>query len=273
MKNVLGFVARGETERPGAPAAAAKEAEPVRSLASVRFQGEGRALTYYNDRFRLEVGDRVFVSGCLAGKPGTVEKVTTRFRIAPADYQRVIARARGALRGTFEAVLDKMICYDRLSMTPEEFRSWILPPEGEEKELVVGDGYSLDLSAMEEAEDFSRPVMERAQEYCSRGKVAYLSVTGGVGTAFVEGTEWYRVDFRLDGEKMTEMYCDCPYPGLCKHLLAAALTLRALKKELADPERDFVALDRSRFWTMAARTAKRVALDVRDDRARKGSAT
>ena len=60
---------------------------------------------------------------------------------------------------------------------------------------------------------------------------------------------------------MTEMYCDCPYPGLCKHLLAAALTVRALvMKGKLQPDEDFVAIDSNRFWNMVARTTKKVTL-------------
>lgn len=75
-------------------------ANPVRSLVSVRFIQDGRAFTYYNDKFALEVGDHVFVSGQLAGQLGIVEKVTTRFKINLADYQRVISKASAAIHGT-----------------------------------------------------------------------------------------------------------------------------------------------------------------------------
>ena len=70
-----------------------------------------------------------------------------------------------------------------------------------------------------------------------------------------------QINFRLEGDIMTEMYCDCPYPGLCKHLLAVALTIRALvaKSEL-QPYANFVAIDSNRFWNMVARTTKKVTL-------------
>ena len=41
----------------------------------------------------------------------------------------------------------------------------------------------------------------------------YICVHGGTGTAFIEGTEWYEVNFMLDGDSMTELYCDCPGRG------------------------------------------------------------
>ena len=269
MKSILGF---GIGETPAAESAAVtpkEELSPVRSLVLVRFLRDGRAFTYYNGKFDLAVGDQVFVSGKLAGQPGVVEKVTTRFKINLADYQRVISKASAAIHGAYESVLDKMVSYDREALSPEEFRSWILPPahwdgdgsEEEEDEIIVGDGYELSLPGLEASEDADSAVLDRAVEYCRSGNVAYICVRGGVGTAFVEGTSWYEVNFRLSGETMTGMYCDCPYPGLCKHLLAAALTVRTMVKPGGlRPDADFVAIGKDRFWYMAARTVKRITL-------------
>ena len=265
MKSVLGF-GIGETEETAeTPPAPTVEQTPVRSLALVRFIGDGRAFTYYNDLFDLAVGDRVFVSGKLAGKPGIVEKITTKFRINTADYKRVIAKTCTSVRGTYEAMIDKMVSYDGCAMSPEEFRSWILPPkqaEGDEEgEILTGEGYELSLPNLEEDEETEREALDKAVEYCRSGKVAYISVINGVGKAFIEGSKWYEIDFRLNGDMMTGMYCECMYPGLCKHLLAAAITIRALAKTAGlDTERDFTAIDKNRFWSMVAPTAKRVTL-------------
>ncbi len=269
MKSILGF---GIGEKPAAESIAVtpkEELNPVRSLVSVRFIRDGRAFTYYNDKFALEVGDHVFVSGKLAGQLGIVEKVTTKFKINLADYQRVISKASVAIHGTYESMLDKMVSYDREALSPEEFRAWILPPahwdgdgnEDQEDEIIVGDGYELNLSELEGNDDVNATILERAVDYCRSGKVAYICVRDGVGTAFVDGTSWYEINFRLCGDTMTEMYCDCPYPGLCKHLLAVALTVRALVKHGSlDPDADFVAIGEDRFWSMVARTTKRVTL-------------
>lgn len=269
MKSILGF---GIEEKPVAESITVtpkEELNPVRSLVSVRFIRDGRAFTYYNDKFALEVGDHVFVSGKLAGQLGVVEKVTTRFKINLADYQRVISKASAAIHGTYESVLDKMVSYDPEALSPEEFRSWILPPahwdgdgsDGKEDEIIVGDGYELNLPDLESNDDVVSSVLERAVDYCREGKVAYICVRNGIGTAFVDGTSWYEVNFRLCGNTMTEMYCDCPYAGLCKHLLAVALTVRAMVKHGGlDPDADFVAIGEDRFWRMVARTTKRVTL-------------
>ncbi len=144
---------------------------PVCSLVSIRFAKSNRTLTYYNDKFDLEVGDHVFVSGRLAGQLGIVEKVTTKFKINLADYQRVISKADRSIHGTYRSVLDKMVSYDQDAMTPEAFRTWILPPahlleeENEKKEeIIVGEGYELDLSHLEDNDEVDPSVLQRAVE-------------------------------------------------------------------------------------------------------------
>lgn len=193
--------------------------------------------------------------------------LTTRFKINLADYQRVISKA-AAVHGVYEPVLDKMASFDRASMTTNEFGTWIMPPADAEKaddvkdnKIVTGEGYELSLCELENSDEVSRVVLERAVDCCRSGRVAFIAVGGGTGTAFVEGTAWYEVNFRLDGDTMTYMFCDCPYPGLCKHLLAVALTIRTLvKKGNIAPERDFTAIDNGRFWSMAAHSGKKVIL-------------
>ncbi len=268
MKSILGFGIVEEPETDSIIRTTIEPQLPVRSLVSVRFARDGRALTYYNDKFALEVGDRVFVSGKLAGQLGIVEKVSTKFKINLADYQKVIAKANKAIHGTYESILDKMVSYDQDAMTPDEFRAWILPPAhweddagSEDEEIVVGDGYELSLESLERSDEVSPVILERAADYCRNGKVAYIAVRHGVGTAYVEGSSWYEVSFSLNGDSIKEMYCNCPYPGLCKHLLAIALTIRAMVKVgKLNSDRDFVAFDDSRFWNMVACSTKRITL-------------
>ena len=54
---------------------------------------------------------------------------------------------------------------------------------------------------------------------------------------------------------MTDIYCDCPYPELCKHEVAAAFTLRMLFEQPQFKDiSDFMAMDHRAFWQLAART-------------------
>ena len=145
----------------------------VRSLVQVRFEDDGRVLTYYNDLFALSPGDRVFVSGKLAGTPGTVESVTTRFKINLANYEKVISLASMEVAGTYERIIDKMVSYDSCAISPEEFRSWILPPkhveDDEEEEIMTGDGYELSIPNLEEDDEAGQDALEKAVEYCRSG--------------------------------------------------------------------------------------------------------
>ena len=105
-----------------------------------------------------------------------------------------------------------------------------------------------------------KAVFDRAIDYCRNGNVAYLSISGGIGTAFVKGTEWYEVNFRYDDGLLVEMYCECPYPGLCKHLLAVAITLEALTKNGLNMEKDFVMVDDAYFWRFVSKGVKKITL-------------
>lgn len=71
----------------------------------------------------------------------------------------------------------------------------------------------------------------------------------------MKGTKWYRVDFCFSDGTMTDIYCDCPYPELCKHEVAAAFTLRMLFEQPQFKDiSDFMAMDHRAFWQLAART-------------------
>ncbi len=82
----------------------------MRTLVQVRFEGDGRLLTSCNDLFDLIPGDRVFVSGKLAGRPGTAEKITTRFKINFPREQE--GRALGSSALLFLMMNAAYICID-----------------------------------------------------------------------------------------------------------------------------------------------------------------
>ena len=143
MKMKIGFSIKRFEEEQELVLPEAEPLKPVRSLVQVRFEGDGRVLTYYNDRFQLAPGDRVFVSGKLAGKPGTVESVTTKFKINLTNYERVISMAKLEIHGHYERIIDKMVSYDSVAFSANQFRAWCLPPESEEDEIVAGEGYEI----------------------------------------------------------------------------------------------------------------------------------
>lgn len=265
MERMIGFLDNDDcgAKTPAVPAAIGNSTS-VRSLAKVRFESCTVPLTFYNDRFALQEGDAVYVSGELAGEPGVVVSVTTRFRIHTSDYERVLARLNLTIHGSFTRVCDKMVSFGQLAITPEQFGSWVMPPEAVEKkqeedeepdEVISGEGYAIDLNGIEHCEDIRSVIAERAVKYCREGCVRYLSLQNGKGCAYVKGTKWYRVDFCFSDGMMTDIYCDCPYPELCKHEVAAAFTLRMLFEQPQFKDiSDFMAMDHRAFWQLAART-------------------
>ena len=266
MKQAIGFSNRSEpAPAPAAPAPAAAAA-PVRCLAEVHFPSEDKHYPYYNDLFDLKVGDAVFVSGKFAGKLGFVTSVTTRFKIDLAYYKKVVAKPEFRFSGSFTPVLSMMLSPGSAAFPDAAtLKSWVQPPkdgDGEEiNQIVVGDGFAFDLEDFEQDDEVDEAKVERALEYCREGRVRYLSLQNGVGTAFVEGSVWYEVNFRYVEGQIWDMYCDCPCPGLCKHDIAVLVVLRALLRqpELFD-ESDFTAIDQSFFSKIVSMNRQSVVL-------------
>lgn len=255
MKNILGFTAPAEAEEQTMiPELVELTAEiPVKSLVQVRFVKRPMHLSYYNDKFDLKVGDFVRVTGALAEDVGVVTSVTTKFRIRARDYHRVVARLDLSLRGSFHREDKFMVAEGQNPLTPERIRSWFGPtvePDDEDEcpdEILSGEGYTLDLKHPDPGE-VSQSVMERGHIYYQEDRVKYLSVQNGVGCAFVEGGRWYQVDFCVDENgALTELYCDCPYAGLCKHAVATAVAMNHVYKN-----RGFVALEQRLFWKLVS---------------------
>ncbi len=259
MKNVIGFGAPQEEAL--APMKQNEIGVPVRSVVDVAFPDD-TVLRYYNDSFDLSVGDGVYVSGKRAGSMGIVKSVTTKFKINLSGYERVLARIDFQLRGSFEPVGVFMVGVTAdAGPSPELFRLWITPPADQEPEYACGEGYELELDHFEQDDEVDPKVFSRALDYCRQGRVRYLALRNGVGTAFVEGTAWYEVNFRYDAGRITELYCDCPYPGLCKHELAVLFMLRSLLKELkCNCLPDLTAIDQSFFWRTVSTNRQQVML-------------
>lgn len=57
-------------------------AEARKSVVQVYFAGRGMTLAYYNDRFDLHPGDKVYVDGKLEGMLGRVMEVNYNFKIS-----------------------------------------------------------------------------------------------------------------------------------------------------------------------------------------------
>ena len=88
---------------------------------------------------------------------------------------------------------------------------------------------------------FQPHILSRGLDYYSNNQVAIEEISEVQIVATVEGSDFYDVSIELTGEKISRMYCDCPYAedgSNCKHmaavLYAADQEYEALLKSPAD---------------------------------------
>lgn len=70
---------------------------------------------------------------------------------------------------------------------------------------------------------FKQHILERGAEYNQNGYVSAFGITEQGIEAEIEGTKKYHVNIELDGERITNMSCDCPHAesgNNCKHMAA-----------------------------------------------------
>ncbi len=196
------------------------------------FPGRGMPLTYYNDRFDLQIGDSVYVDGKLAGIRGKVTEVCRNFKIRPSDYQRVICRVDTEVRGQFLLTGGHFMTFDRTSIPFDKVLPWFCAPCGEE--YVTGsDDSGFFLDELEEMD--IRPVIEaRGEEYYADGRVVYLSLDSCRGRAIVRGTNPYEVEFDLQNGWVSHLTCTCPCAFTCKHEYAVMRKLQESLEFLVD---------------------------------------
>lgn len=247
---MIGFAFGNEntkkTEETSVPAV--REEKAVISLVKVVFGNSKTALDYYNDKFDLHEGDRVFVEGSNEGKIGTVVSVSTKFCINLKKYRRVVAHPTISFDGKFIRMNDKMVGLGSVCPTPDMMAAWLgYCPSVDE--LVCGEPFSVSLDGFGSEDGIEKAVFGRALEYCQTGKVLYIRVENGRGTAFVNGKNVYKVEFTLGNNTVENIVCDCPYPYFCKHAVAVVITLKMmLSEEQIESADSFTAIDRNFFW-------------------------
>ena len=77
---------------------------------------------------------------------------------------------------------------------------------------------------------FQEHILDRGESYYFDGAVLELHKTHGV----VEGTEDYEVDIEMEGGRICEMYCSCPYAeggNNCKHMAAVLFEIEEQSEE------------------------------------------
>ena len=72
-------------------------------------------------------------------------------------------------------------------------------------------------------------IVERGYDYYKRGRIAKVEqVDKGEFSAIAFGSEDYEVYVKIDGERIIEYECDCPYEwgNTCKHAVAVFYQIR-----------------------------------------------
>ena len=75
---------------------------------------------------------------------------------------------------------------------------------------------------------FSKRILERGESYYYGGTVDHISKTDDGYQAIVHGSDDYSVEITVNNNRITELYCDCPYAqdgNNCKHMAALLFEL------------------------------------------------
>ena len=209
-----------------------KHKYPQKSLVRVWFPERRISLSYFNDQFNLKVGDLVFVEGSLAGYRGQVVEVAHTFKIKKSEYKKVIAVANTEISGEVFFAGKSIIALDEKVLPYEKVRSWFFPPvseEEEEYEIVVGKEEEISLDTLEKMK-IDPTIRSRGEDYFEDDRVAYIEIEDDELRAIVQGSKNYEVTCKILDGKVTELLCNCPYPGTCKHEYATLLFLKEVKK-------------------------------------------
>lgn len=249
-----------ETEKtPIRKEASLKEArdQMPKTIVRVFFPSCSRTYTYYNDRFPLQPGDRVFVEGSMAGVQGEV------LTAVPANGQegpRVLSAADVQVSGTFLQAGSHLLTFDPAALPYQKFLSWVLPPV---PELAEGpESAPIRLQDLEGLEVPER-IFSRGADYYRDGRVWYLQQTGTVVRAVVQGTHPYPVRFSVQEGLVRRLNCGCPCEYVCKHQVAVLLQYKKLLRRIQDiPERqeDWTAAAKPVFFSCALDANPRAVL-------------
>jgi len=202
-----------------------REVVPRKSVVQVKFPGWSKTLSYYNDRFDLQVGDFVYVEGKLAGQRGRVMEVNYNFKIRLSDYKRVIALADTKVKGKFYFAGSHFVTFDREVIPPEKVITWFKASSDGEEFISGSDDSAFFLNDLKGMK-VSAEIVERGNDYYMGNKVLYTCVDGTKGYAIVEGSKPYEVEFEYCNGEVRCLTCSCYCGYNCKHEVAAMLQLK-----------------------------------------------
>ena len=172
----------------------------------------------------MKIGDRVLVSGKLAGVIGTVTDISYSFKIDLSKYEFVVRRVETHIKGEFYLTDNYMLTFDKSALSDDMAMSWFEFSILERGNIVEeSDGSCVDLDnavVTSEVEEYGNYL-----HFCNN--IMYASLRKNQGFAIIEDDgEYYSIDFKFKDNKITDFYCLCYNLNLCEHKYALMLTLR-----------------------------------------------
>lgn len=240
-----------EADAPAPEKEMPQPAEPRKSVVQVHFPGRDMDLAYYNDRFDLNPGDRVYVDGKLEGQLGQVTSVTYNFKIKLSQYQRVIARVDTEVHGSFFMAGSYFLTFDPQALPARQAAGWFRAPEKSDEEYASGtDNSGFRLEDMKDWK-VTQSVADRGHEYYLEDRVRYLCLDDTKGYAIVQGTQNYIVEFAYRDGEIRNLTCDCFCSYPCKHEVAVMFQLRDILKTIDESCRE--TFEKTRYFAAVAK--------------------
>lgn len=199
---------------------------PCPCLVAVQFPHRNLTCTYFNDRFELHPGDRVYVEGKLEGHMGQVTHVDYNFKIKLSQYKKVIGMVETRVKGSFIAVGNHLLTRDAQTLPYEQARTWFLPPDTDEEPYVsYSDGEHFPLQDLTQF-NVDPEVAQEGHEIYMEDQVVYWEVDHTKGRAIVNTLQPYEIEFTYQDGQISNLTCGCYHAGVCMHRVAAILQLR-----------------------------------------------
>lgn len=222
---------------------------------------------YLNDKFDLAVGDKVYVDGKLAGKIGEVCEVLTKFKVNLKYYKYVLKKIDYDMEGSYKKLDNFVVGIGDNAVAFDKMLDWIKAPpspDEEEDEFVYGDGYEIMFNNKDEDNSLDVNQFDLNEGACiaQHGGVKFICVINGQGKAAVmHNDDIDIIDFSFDREKLTDMYCTCISPKLCKNMIAVAYVIN---KIINTPEfekaTDFSIIEYNIFNDVTANTSPTIII-------------
>lgn len=203
-----------------------KRTEPKKSVVQVYFPDKDRSYAYYNDRFDLKAGDRVYVEGKLQGFMGRVTEVNYTFKIDLTYYKRVLKVIDTNVSGEFFIAGSHIITLDRNAMPFDKVADWFKAPEAEEGDIVTGyDDTKIVLDGFDGLK-INKETADEGFELYNENGVIYISIDNTKGKALVKDKYLHEVEFEFENGEISNITCDCFLATNCSHIFATLLQLR-----------------------------------------------